>query len=496
MAVEAGQRPFVAEMPDGPSMNGHGGLYRDPGHESVDSKPDVDREATRYLSAATQLDLKYARFVVRNVIDESLRGVGVSAGADVVTVARWALEALRRRALRDAELTCVLALCLGSALVAGTWVPLAVMPVLAVAAAAYERWVRFHDVIAGQMLRDRFDVTGGPRPHSPDSERRLAEVARRQGGNLFVFRGSSAFVGSGRRALYRRMILNVHTGKKGKDGKRKPTIPFTTQELHDRIASSLGRMGLADQHVEERLFVNGKHISGNPEILPDELKPPEAFVSRDLLQQGARHPTADARTYVCAQMRGWQGQLVVSMFARAIQANGTLHVEWSFYVLPPLRKDFLVIDKYYERPKARQVLECVAVGIATAVPALLAAPVQLARYVDHPMRVRAVKQQQEYRIKHGQVFNYGSLPSIREYASGQNLQHYFLARDQWTYVYLAEHTLLKSVGTFLEEHKVDLEQFESQQNTFINLISKTNIDEIKANNVAVGKKAKVNNGKK
>jgi hypothetical protein len=496
MVVEGAQQPLAVEIPGGPSLNGHGAPYVDPAHESVDSKSDVDREATRYLSAATQLDLKYARFVVRNIVDESLRGVGAAAGADVVIVARWALEALRRRALRDAVLTCVLVVGVSLAVLAGLWIPLVAMLVLAMPVTAYERWIRFHHVIAGQMLRDRFDVSGGPPPRSPDSERRLAEVERRQGGNLFVFRGRSAFVGCGRRVQYRRMIVDVHLGKKGKDGKRKTPVPFTTQELHDRLASSLGSMGLADQHVEERLFVNGNHIAGNPEILPDELMPPEAFVSRDLLNEGARHPTAYARTYVCAQMRGWQGQLVVSLFARAIQANGTLHVEWSFNVLPPLRDDFLVIDKYYEQPRARQFLDCASAGIAFGIPALLAAPGQLARYLDRPVRVRALRQQQEYRIKHGQVFNYGSLQSIREYASGPSRRHYFLAKDQWTYVHLAEHTLLKSVKSFLEEHKVDLELFESQQDTIIKLISKTNIDQIKAQNVAVGEKAKINDEKK
>jgi hypothetical protein len=465
------------------------------GPVTADSKSDVDREATRYLCAATQLDLKYARFVVRNIVDESLRDVGASAGADVVVVARWALAALKRRALRDAVLTSALVLGIALTIWSGAWIPLAATAVLAMAVTAYERWVRVHHVIAGQMLRDRFDITGGPKPDNPAAERRLAEVAERQGGNLFVFPGESAFVGSGHRVQYRRMVLNVHMGKRGKDGKRKPTIPFATQELHDRLANSLQRMGLADQRVEERMFVNGEHVSGNPGILPDELKPPVAFISRDLLNEGTRHPTANARTYVCAEMRGWQGQLVVSLFARAVQANGTLYVEWSFYVLPPLRKEFLVIDRYYELPVARQALGCATAGLVRGLPTLLSAPVQLAWYLVRPLRIRALGQGQRYRIRHGQVFNYGSLPSIREYASGINRRHYFLARDQWTYVYLAGHTLLKSIGTFLEEHKVDLDQFETQQNTFINNVNKTNIDEIKADNVAVGRKAKINDGK-
>lgn len=71
------QRPFVADVLGEPSLNGHGSPYRAHVHHGADSKSDVDREATRYLSAATQLNLKYARFVVRNVVDESLRGVGL-----------------------------------------------------------------------------------------------------------------------------------------------------------------------------------------------------------------------------------------------------------------------------------------------------------------------------------------------------------------------------------------------------------------------------------
>lgn len=75
-----------------PSLNGHGRPYLGRVHHGADSKSDVDREATRYLSAATQLDLKYARFVVRNVVDETLRG-----WAPLQAPTSWSLPAGRFR---------------------------------------------------------------------------------------------------------------------------------------------------------------------------------------------------------------------------------------------------------------------------------------------------------------------------------------------------------------------------------------------------------------
>jgi hypothetical protein len=69
---------------------------------SSESLSETDWETTRYLAVATQLNLRYARFVVSQIIGEPFRAVAPAAGADVVVVTRWALAALRRRAWRDA----------------------------------------------------------------------------------------------------------------------------------------------------------------------------------------------------------------------------------------------------------------------------------------------------------------------------------------------------------------------------------------------------------
>ena len=130
---------------------------------SGDSLSETDWETTRYLAVSTQLNLRYARFVVSQIIGEPFRAVAPAAGADVVVVTRWALAALRRRAWRDAALTGLLATGLVASIWGWTWIPVAVVAALAISVVAYEQWVRDVKVLARLMLRGRFRARHAPR---------------------------------------------------------------------------------------------------------------------------------------------------------------------------------------------------------------------------------------------------------------------------------------------------------------------------------------------
>ena len=70
----------------------------------------TDRDATRYLSAATQIDIGYAERVAARVMNEPFRALAPTYGVDVAVVTMWALKALRTRALRDNTLAAVFVL--------------------------------------------------------------------------------------------------------------------------------------------------------------------------------------------------------------------------------------------------------------------------------------------------------------------------------------------------------------------------------------------------
>src|ERR1700728_4599652 len=98
-------RPFTPPPPPPSASNGHANPTGLHGHLHYYSQHDNDREATRYLSAATQMSLRYARAVVAQVVHEPYRALAPAHGADVTVVARWALDSLRRIARRDTMLT-------------------------------------------------------------------------------------------------------------------------------------------------------------------------------------------------------------------------------------------------------------------------------------------------------------------------------------------------------------------------------------------------------
>jgi hypothetical protein len=433
----------------------------------------TDQETTRYLSAATQLDIKFARGVVGGVVDEKFRALAPTYGIDIPVVAMWAIKAVSIRARRDYILAAMLATMVLSVALTPLyyWLLVLLVPALVISwlAVAWEHWECIHNVVIKKMLRDRFKLNGAPEPPRAADQERLKEIRRRRDGNLVVFSGPSAFVGCGKTGYYNRLLLDVSRSEDDSDGNPTVPRPFTTHDLHVALQeafdkkSGLGK-SLQNIKVYERLFVNGKHIQNDPKLLPDPYRPPPTSVDQSQLDEATAHPSPEARTYICVEMPGWQGQLVVTLFVRAVQAGGSLFVEWTFKVLPPLRATFLRIDTWYDRSRSQQLKNSLGRAFVTVWPELLRSPRWALKTSRHIRVARHRQSRQSDQIRKGYVFDYGAEQSIREWASTRTRQrqHYFLARDQAMYVLLAEKTLTRTVRSFLVDHGVSLSEFEDQ----------------------------------
>ena len=477
-----------------PAANGHessGGLLD--GHAVgltgvLRAGESPDREATRYLSAATQISLQYAESIVDKVVNERLRALAPTFGVDVPVVVEWAIKALRTRTVRDSLLTTILMLQLFLTAVvifwwAWAWTPIALLLITAWLVVSWEHRERMHHVVRGKMLRDRFDPDDAPYPPRQADRERLNEIAQRRDGNLAVFSGHSAFVGSGDRVYRQRLLLDIKGGKDPDTDMVKKPDPFTSDDLHSALLEAFGReRGLAKSldniRVYERLFVNGLHVQNNQQLLPDKLRAPPTSVDKRLLQAAAVRPSPEARTYVCVEMPGWQGQLVVTLYIRAVYAGDSLYVEYVFRVLPPIHGQFLVIDRLYEFSRYDQIKDSLRRGLREVMPALLVSPGHVLGFWWRRQTTRHYQSWNAHAIERGYVFDYGARQSIRELASGSQRQHYFLARDEQMYLLLAQQTLIQAVRTFLVDHGVDMGQFDEQVKVIFNQ-SVYNVGDIK-----------------
>lgn len=454
-AAQRGERPHVTTSP----LANHPGKF---------SRGDVADEATRNLAAATQVNLRYARTVRRRVIDESLRALAPVYGAKPAVIARWALSALSRKLRRDLVLTilfiagAVLFPFLWSERSLHAWILVfAVTLLVAIVSVVAGEKFQIQRILVTHMRREVFNPATAPEPRNEKTRQRLAEVAARNEGNLVVFQGSSPFVGSGKLAHQWHLVIDLSRGMKpGSETRRKP-IEFTSADLHAKIADALSRMGLPNVHVEERLFVNGRHIQDNLALLPSREHAPPANVSPSVLREAALYPTEDARVYVCAEIFGWQGQLVTTLFARAVRMSHSLFIESNFHVLPPPGKLSQDIDKLYDEPVAEQLWKALWQGLLYAVPVFLISPFAVAKHGWNWGRTKARRGVQSWKIRRGQVFDYGAARSIREDFSGSGTEDYFIERDQGMIIMLAQETLLRAVRNFLKQHNIDLGEFDS-----------------------------------
>jgi hypothetical protein len=463
---------------------------------------DHDRETTRYLSAATQIDLDYARKVVRRVVHEPYRALAPAYGADIAIVARWALDSLRRMIRRDGLL--VMTLIVGGVL--GwllfsllrpqlLWTSIAALITLIVAfiIVVHEHWGRWHKVLRQQMLWDTFDPSTAPMPSGSRVSRRLKAVQDRLDGNLVVFRERAAFVGSGRRLGREQLVIDVSRGKEAEDGSAIQPGPFTNADVHAALLKAINALRLRDMHVVERIFVNGLHVRGNGELQRQPLEPPFSSVDKELVRSATEHPTPDARTYVCAEIHGWQGQLMVTMFARAVRTGGWLYIEYSFYLLLPIKLKYMEVDLLYQEPWFRSVRRAAIWGARRTIPALMLSPFTFAAQAVERLEWRADEAFQGYCIERGQAFDYGARPSIREDASGRSRQHYFQARDETMYLLLLQKSLLREVENFLDEHNIASDEYREQAKVIIDASNKNysfHVGTVSQSTFAFGENAK------
>jgi len=449
-------------------------------------------ETTRYLCAAAHLDRRYREDVLDATIRQTYRAVAPCYGVDLSVVARHAVLASRRALVRDAILAALLAaasiilvvwatsdkvgrvvqdqawdrLATGAAGLLWVEVALAVAAWGVVAAETFVRFVTLGNYLCPNRHPDAAPVPGGVRTASL-----LDELARANQGNIVVYSVYEPFVGSG--VQVSSSSYPVPLIPRSGDGDTTPRQPtgFSTNELVEALTEALHSLGLEGLRIDRRLYVDGLSVSRIPDLLPDRRRRPVTSVRPQLLDLLTERPGGNVRPYLCAEVTGWQGQLVVTTFVRVVVFTGILFIETATYVLAPLRGKYLYVDAMRIRTGGERLIETARSASARFLPALLTSPARLAAAAG--ARRAAVRNRRRFHrlLADHVVVDRGATSSIRQQASSNRFDRYFMQLDADMFASVVREKVADTVAAFLEARGYQTDKINLIQNHISNTVN-------------------------
>ncbi|MDQ7807095.1 hypothetical protein Q5425_25420 [Amycolatopsis sp. A133] len=350
-----------------------------------------------------------------------------------------------------------------------------VLAVVVCVAVTIERWSLWN------LLTTRFKRFGGAADGGGSltglfTEDFRGQLARYQGGAapteapgapLVVYRGYNPFVGAGFRRDAWSMAIPL---ERLEDGEGRPKL--TTEALYDGIRAAIADLrhanALSPDHrlggltVTEAVFTPATELVdhlGEPEAaayLPDIERPPHTRLTAADVARLRTEPKEWARYYLTFQVETWDRDLVLTTFLHVAVDDTTLYVEWTPFMLPPIRAEYRVVDKM--RPDSLRPL---GQGLLAwlEMPASLPRRISnLASWIRQPKREPGVLDPDRY----------GAASTLRELASVNLFTDYFQLVDIQRYEKIIESRLLPAIGKLLGDAGFSTAKFEEQAAVVIN----------------------------
>ncbi len=457
---------------------------------SAPPPPPPSTEASRYLCAAAYLDRRFADRVVDKVLRERHRAVAPSYGVDLHAVVRHCLAARRHRFARALVLTALLLVAFPAFVVLGASLLGAGIRVVVIAwgVVFVSRCIDRYEILAGHLLRDRFDVRGAPRASIRD-EKLIGELERHQLANVTVYSGFSPFVGCGLDRGGWSFVVDIRRGKTGIAGTERP-MAFEVEDLYAAVLETVRSLHIPTLRAEDRLFMNGRDVRGERWILPDDFARPLPWVDPAVVHEYLRTPSHRVRHYLTVQLVDWKGELVLSLFLRFNLVGGSLFCEGNYFLLPPVKEQYHAVDDVSAVPDLRALFREVALSALWAPFQLVLAPfhvverlfAQWTRWLER----RATRRQ----IRNRPMFDYGAATTIRQEGMSGNFRHYFQKLDELMYIKLVQKKVFESAAAFLDARGIDTGELRERQSTILNSGVIITGGEIRAQSLAVGSGAR------
>jgi hypothetical protein len=420
-------------------------------------------ETTRLMCAAAYLDATFAQEVIEEIVEEPFRAVQVPAGVDLVPVVKHCLAAQRQKLVRDLILLALFVVFVVLTFKSRSLAPLLVGYLLGWLTITADLLISTFSIATGRLTARNFDPEQAPAMSDRTADERVADLARRQDGNLVVYSGFSPFASAGIDLKGWSFVIDLRKAAE-RFGERREPVPFDPKEIYDAVTDSVERLDINGLSVHDRVYVNGTDIREDRTLLPDERGRPAASVDDERIEAFLRTPTHQVRHYRCFRVVDWRGELVVSLFLRFAVNDQRMFVEFSPFVLGPVLPEYRRIDSIEDESTARQVL-----GIA-ARSALSTFGLGIRSFgtAVRPFTRMRRQTQRERQVRHDYFYDYGARPTPLDRARSIMYSRYFQKLDKEMHTKLLERAMLDAITEFLDGHGIDTGELVQRRDTIIN----------------------------
>ena len=451
---------------------------------------------TRLLSAATYLRESFADAVARDLLWPSLVAMGPLWQVDASRLLQHARRARAARRARDRRLAAVLGCLLLTVLV---WGALSLSHPMSPIAGAFLAlllvgWVYCCAVALAarhylSARRSALLAFYGPDDTDRDIEPASLDLAVKElneANVVFAEAESSPFLGSGSEIDHWALTIDLSRGVSSPAGpgarthqrEHKQPDPFTGADLQEYLLRAVPEVVQPRPAAGHRLHVRGGTTApvvdlfrsgptGTDLVDAMRFRRPVARVSPEVIQRYLDEPNEVARIYTYFQHSAWGGQVVITLFVRALVSNRTLFVEGRVYALRPLIGRFYEVRGLSQRPWV-ELTDVLRQARANAIPLLFASPGRVRRALQNPLRPIEVRRI-EREITGRRDLDFGANHTLREqFAARYDPGDHFPAIDERMYHQIFNRRVLECIGEFLTARNIDTVEFAHQQASIVN----------------------------
>ncbi|MBL7491945.1 hypothetical protein I6A60_03560 [Frankia sp. AgB1.9] len=315
--------------------------------------------------------------------------------------------------------------------------------------------------------------------------------------NVIIYgnkRKKDPFVGSGDRLGGFPIVVDVTRGKESGDGERATPEPIDVTALHRFLRTSAASVKIPGLWCGHRLYVDGMAVGGYLDLVPERAHPSVTELPHDRLLAALYHPQPKRRAYLCLQLTGWDGELVVTMFVRAELSANLLMIEVSAHGLLPVDESWLgdVAGLAGARERAWDIVRAAS---RQTLGSLLGSPRRCVGELVKELRHQRQSARDARSIRRLRRFDYGLAYSLREIVAREEHRYYNSRIDEQGQVARLQDQLLRALEEFLDARGVDTSDLTDRRRTVVNNITSYLFGDVVGDNVAIGTNSRAGDGR-